>query len=265
MARPEKRGLDYFPFDVDFFEDEKIEAISGEFGIKGEIATIKLLCAVYRNGYFIQWSELLKMKLLKRLPGISIELLEQILNRLVKWGFFDKNLFDSDKILTSKGIQSRFFQATKRRKSSEKLPYLLINVNNNSHTDELMFTETSQRKGKESSTKEIFSDENKKKTGSGAMKAGQSGKLAAAKAATLSRKKVFYDSLIPHAERYSKELVREFFDYWSELNRLETKMRFEAEKAWEVEKRLAAWEKRERTYRKSTTNEQKEPEVYIIQ
>ncbi len=30
MARPNKQGLDYFPLDVDFFNDEKIEAISGE-------------------------------------------------------------------------------------------------------------------------------------------------------------------------------------------------------------------------------------------
>ena len=46
MARPNKMGLDYFPFDVDFFNDEKIVAISGEFGIKGEIVVIKLLCDV---------------------------------------------------------------------------------------------------------------------------------------------------------------------------------------------------------------------------
>ena len=41
MASPNKMGLDYFPFDVDFFNDEKIVAISGEFGIKGEIVVIK--------------------------------------------------------------------------------------------------------------------------------------------------------------------------------------------------------------------------------
>lgn len=108
MARPTKHGLDYFPFDVDFFSDEKLYAISGEFGIKGEITTIKLLCAVYRNGYYIEWTEMLKYKLLKELPGISADLLEQIVKRLVKWDFFDKNLFDSASILTSKGIQRRF-------------------------------------------------------------------------------------------------------------------------------------------------------------
>ncbi|UVQ81022.1 DUF4373 domain-containing protein [Parabacteroides distasonis] len=86
MARPNKEGLDYFPFDVDFFSDEKIGSISGEFGIKGEITAIKLLCAIYRNGYFILWNDALKMSLLRGLPGISLELLEQIVTRLVRVG-----------------------------------------------------------------------------------------------------------------------------------------------------------------------------------
>ncbi len=138
MARPNKQGLDYFSFDVDFFNDEKIEAISGEFGIKGEITTIKLLCAIYRNGYFIVWSELLKMKLLKNLNGVSSDLLEQIVKRLVKWSFFDETLFNSEKVLTSKGIQRRYLDATKRRKNIENSHYWLlkeVNVNINPTTD----------------------------------------------------------------------------------------------------------------------------------
>ena len=131
MARPKKIGLDYFPFDVDLFEDEKIVCIAGEFGIKGEITAVKLLCAVYRNGYFIEWNDKMKMKMLRSLPGVSTELFDQILNRLVRWGFFDKNLFDSVRVLTSHGIQKRFFEAAKRRKTDEKLPYLLIDADDN--------------------------------------------------------------------------------------------------------------------------------------
>ncbi len=108
MARPIKAGLDYFPFDVDFFSDEKIVVIAGEYGLKGELTAIKLLCAVYRNGYFAEWSKPLKYKLLKDLPGVSQGLLEQIVQRLVDWDFFDKDLFNSAKILTSKGIQRRY-------------------------------------------------------------------------------------------------------------------------------------------------------------
>ncbi|MEN2666012.1 DUF4373 domain-containing protein [Listeria aquatica] len=130
MARPKKEGLAYFPLDVHIFEDEKIEAISGEFGIKGELAVIKLLCAVYEKGYFIVWNELTKAKLLKRLPGTSKELLEQIVNRLIAWGFFNESLFNSAKVLTSSKIQATFLEATKRRKT--KKPTLhWINADNN--------------------------------------------------------------------------------------------------------------------------------------
>lgn len=128
MARPRKTGLDYFPFDVDFFEDDKITAISVQFGIKGEIAAVKLLCAIYRNGYFIEWKESVCIKLLRELPGISESLLEQIVRSLVKWGFFDKALFDTARILTSRGIQRRYFSISRRNRRSGQggeLPYLL--------------------------------------------------------------------------------------------------------------------------------------------
>ena len=150
MPRPDKIGLDYFPFDVDFFEDEKIGAISGEFGLKGEMTVIRLLCAVYRNGYFALWEDKLKMKLLKGLPGVSEDLLEQIVNRLVRWEIFDKNLFDSVRVLTSKGIQHRFFSATRRRRNMAIVrEYLLVNpeefgviVDNNGVIADMMSTET---------------------------------------------------------------------------------------------------------------------------
>lgn len=71
-------------------------------------------------------------------------------------------------------------------------------------------------------------------------------KKDAAKAATLSRKESFYQSLVPYVGQYPKEMIRAFFDYWSELNKSETKMRYELEKTWELPKRLATWASREK-------------------
>ncbi len=155
MARPVKRGLDYFPLDVNIFENEKIAAISGEFQLKGEIVVIKLLCAIYRNGYYYEWSEMNQMHLLRSLPTITPGLLNQVVERLVKWGFFNKALFDSSNILTSIGIQERYFAATARRRVTIKdFPYILvnvdnnsINVNNNSAQSPLMSAKSTQIKG----------------------------------------------------------------------------------------------------------------------
>lgn len=149
MARPTKNGLDYFPLDVDVFEDEKIEAIAGEFGIKGELAVIKLLCAVYKKGYFVVWNDLTRATLLRRLPGVSKELLDQIVNRLVTWGFFDENLFNSAKVLTSENIQANFFEATKRRKSPKPTAYL-INTDINAQETEVNANINAQSKVNES-------------------------------------------------------------------------------------------------------------------
>lgn len=135
MARPIKRGLDYFPFDVDLFEDEKVICVAGEFGLKAEITLVKLLCAIYRNGYFIEWSDEVRMKLLHSLPGVSVGLLSQIVDSLLKWGFFCRSLFKSANVLTSEGIQRRYFEAAKFRKiDTNKLSYLLIDTPKNYST-----------------------------------------------------------------------------------------------------------------------------------
>ncbi len=127
MARPRKQGLDYFPLDVDIFSDEKVIAIAGEFGTAGEITIVKLLCAIYRNGYYIEWSEMMKFKLLTQLPGVDAALLDRIVGRLVHWGFFDRALFEQEGVLTSRGIQHRFFEASRKRvrTGAEPLPHLL--------------------------------------------------------------------------------------------------------------------------------------------
>ncbi len=163
MARPKKTGLDYFPLDVNVFEDEKISAISGEFGLKGEVVVIKLLCAIFKNGYFAVWNKLTQMKLAKDLQGMSPDLLNEIVHRLVAYDFFDKGLFDSmEPILTSVGIQKRYFEAIKRRDvSGADFPYLLletpstrVNVYKNPHSTELMPTfipKVKESKVKESS------------------------------------------------------------------------------------------------------------------
>lgn len=87
-----------------------------------------------------------------------------------------------------------------------------------------------------------------------AKKAEQAKKLAAAKAATLKRRDYFYQSLVPYVERYGKEMIRAFYNHWSELDKSETKMRFEKQPTWEVAKRLATWANREKFNGKSSNS-----------
>lgn len=130
MARKNKIGLDYFPLDIDFFDDDKIQLIAGEFGVKGEYLVIRLLAKIYStNGYFYQWGNDESILFAKRVgDGFTGALVNEIVSRLVKRGFFNETIFNSSKILTSRGIQKRYFEACERRKKVDvRSEILLVN------------------------------------------------------------------------------------------------------------------------------------------
>ena len=56
-----------------------------------------------------------------------------------------------------------------------------------------------------------------------------------------SRKLKFANTLKPFLNIYGKELLNEFYLYWIEPNKSNTKMRFEMQKTWSVELRLRKW------------------------
>ena len=88
-------------------------------------------------------------------------------------------------------------------------------------------------------------------------------KKDAAIAATLSRKERFYESLVPFVEKYGAAMIREFYDYWSEMNKSQTKMRFEQQPTWETSLRLVTWAKRDNNFNKQangTTNRESDQE-----
>lgn len=55
----------------------------------------------------------------------------------------------------------------------------------------------------------------------------------------------FYDSLVPYMEKYGKKMIRRFYDYWTEPTRSGKKLRFELERTWSLQRRLATWYSRE--------------------
>lgn len=58
---------------------------------------------------------------------------------------------------------------------------------------------------------------------------------------------------------YPNELLEDFYNYWSEPNRSNTKMRYELQKTWDVKRRLATWAKNDfNHYGKPTPNTQQQ-------
>lgn len=85
------------------------------------------------------------------------------------------------------------------------------------------------------------------------------------------RQKKFYQTIIPYLEKYPKEMLRDFYNYWSETNRSKTKMRVELQQTWDLAKRLATWYKKteERKFnngndRKHSTAEERAAEAAAI-
>ena len=50
-------GINYFPVGVNFMEENAMEVIEAKYGIKGSAIVLKLLCKIYKEGYFIRWDE----------------------------------------------------------------------------------------------------------------------------------------------------------------------------------------------------------------
>lgn len=136
MARPKKQGLDYFPLDVNV--DNKIEILESEYGILGFGFIVRLFQKIYANGYYLEWNEYSPI-LLKKEIGIEKEKINEFIEFCLEINIFDKKLYSEYNILTSRGIQKRYFTVCKRRKEIELIKeYLLVkpqeygvNVGNN--------------------------------------------------------------------------------------------------------------------------------------
>lgn len=118
MARPEKIGLEYFSMDTDFMDQPVTKMVIAEYREKGYVIMIQLLCYIYAHkGYYMVWDDQTKLLFANSVTwcGASANLCEQVVHFLVKWDFFDKNLFNSDKVLTNKRCQKNFLSAGRKR------------------------------------------------------------------------------------------------------------------------------------------------------
>jgi len=66
--------------------------------------------------------------------------------------------------------------------------------------------------------------------------------------ATEKRKEKFYQELVPYVATYGKDMIRKFYDYWSEMNKSKTRMRCETEKTWDLNLRLQNWARRNKDF-----------------
>jgi len=69
---------------------------------------------------------------------------------------------------------------------------------------------------------------------------------------SLNKKKMgFYNDCKPYLGKYPKEMLRRFYDYWTETNRSGTKLRYELQQTFEIGKRLATWASKDKEFKSS--------------
>jgi hypothetical protein len=129
MARPLKEGLAYFPLDTDFFGDDKLFDIQNEFGPLGEVIYLRILCLIYKNGYYYEFSSMDKLcALLIRSIGNrwtrGKRSVEQVILQLAECNLLSSELVQSG-VLTSVGVQKRYLKVTERRRINTDKYWLL--------------------------------------------------------------------------------------------------------------------------------------------
>lgn len=130
LARPIKKGIDYFPLDVDFLRDIKIRKVMRACGSAAPTILICLLGNIYRDeGYYMKWDEDTRF-LVADDVGTSEASVDEVVKKSIQVGIFDSKLYDQHQILTSHGIQERYKKAAYQKSdSSIDNKYDLLNVN----------------------------------------------------------------------------------------------------------------------------------------
>ena len=107
MARTTKKGLEYFPMDIDIFSNIKIRKLIKYQGGKAVSVYTLLLCNIYKSGYYMKWDNELPF-ICSELTGFEEAYISEVVKTCLNLGLFSKELFDAEKVLTSKSIQERY-------------------------------------------------------------------------------------------------------------------------------------------------------------
>lgn len=138
MGRNRESGLNYYPFDIDFFADIKIRKLIKYQGGKAVTVYALLLCLIYKSGYYMRWDDELPF-ICSEQTGFDEAYISEVIKSCLALGLFDSALFNSDSILTSRGIQERYANILKLCKRKATITdYNLIHSEQNGISSELI-------------------------------------------------------------------------------------------------------------------------------
>ena len=82
------KGISYFPTPANFFDEEIMELLEAKFGILSSYIVMRLLCKIYKEGYYISWGKEQSLIFVRKVGGgIKEEVMEKIIELLLKRNF----------------------------------------------------------------------------------------------------------------------------------------------------------------------------------
>lgn len=120
-GRKKKTGIEFSGWDVDVFEDSKIEQL---IDTKGLTAFLVFFCVCQRiyatNGYFMPWKTENAPSIKKMLGGeIDSRYIVSVVDACLDIGLFAADIYMTYGVLTSKAIQRNFAVVLPKRRRKE--------------------------------------------------------------------------------------------------------------------------------------------------
>ena len=90
------KGIPYFPTPANFFDEEVMELLEAKFGVLASYIVMRLLCKIYKEGYYISWGKEQNLIFVRKVGGgIKEDMMEKIVDLLLEKGFFHKETYDT--------------------------------------------------------------------------------------------------------------------------------------------------------------------------
>jgi len=221
-----KNNTKWFSHDYNSRSDGKILKLRMKHGMEGVGVYWCIVEMLYEQDGFMALNEY---------DRITFEL--RVNEELIRSVIHDFDLFElnCDKFWSNTGLERLTIRKDKSEKAkeainarweAERLRKLLIT--NNENTDVL------PTNNDRNTTKDIIGNNSKGNN-------SKSGVPPHTPTDILVRDKAFYNQVAEFKDKYPKETLREFYEYWIEPNKSKTKMRFELQKTWDLNLRLKKW------------------------
>lgn len=217
MARPKKDIIDYFPHPVK--NGSKMFIMEQKYGDKGYMAYYKILELLGASeGHFLNFSNNKDRYYFNASIRSNDKLTEEIILTLCEIGALDEDLWLNKKIIWCQDLIDSVADLYSKR--NRNVPLRPVSDINNSVSD----SQNTQSIVKESKVEEIKVNDIEE------------------------RKLKFSETLKPYIEKYGREMCLNFYYYWSEPNKSNSKFKQELQATWDLYSRLRTWAKNDKNF-----------------